>query len=134
MPIRPEMKDKYSPHWKAIRMQVLVRAGGQDPRVGACCEECGVRNYTLVHSKHRSRKYRCDSHEKARAFRSTKSDGCEYTIVVLTIAHLDHDPENNDLSNLRALCQRCHLAHDKDHHAETRRNRKAVGELPGVEP
>lgn len=27
----------------------------------------------------------------------------------LTVHHLDADPANNDLSNLVALCQRCHL-------------------------
>ena len=36
--------------------------------------------------------------------------------VVLTVAHLDHQPENVDPDNLRALCQRCHLAYDADHH------------------
>lgn len=39
------------------------------------------------------------------------------SIVVLTTAHLDHDPLNNDLSNLRAMCQRCHLTYDAKHHA-----------------
>lgn len=28
---------------------------------------------------------------------------------VLTVHHLDGDPSNNKRSNLRALCQRCHL-------------------------
>jgi 5-methylcytosine-specific restriction endonuclease McrA len=37
--------------------------------------------------------------------------------VVLTIAHLDHTPENCDPANLRAWCQRCHNAYD----APTRR-------------
>ena len=32
--------------------------------------------------------------------------------VVLTIAHLDHMPEHNDPSNLRAWCQRCHNRYD----------------------
>jgi 5-methylcytosine-specific restriction endonuclease McrA len=32
--------------------------------------------------------------------------------VVLTIAHLDHTPENCDPANLRAWCQRCHNAYD----------------------
>lgn len=44
--------------------------------------------------------------------------------VVLTVAHLDHDPANNERSNLRAMCQRCHLAYDREHHAATRRKRK----------
>ena len=35
-------------------------------------------------------------------------------MVVLTVAHLDHDTRNNDLENLRALCQYCHLNYDRD--------------------
>ena len=54
--------------------------------------------------------------------------------VVLTVAHLDHDPQNCVRENLRALCQRCHLAYDHAlhmaHAAETRRrNRRAHGQL-----
>jgi hypothetical protein len=45
--------------------------------------------------------------------------------VVLTVAHLDHDPGNCDDDNLVALCQRCHLSYDAEMHAlhaaETRR-------------
>lgn len=37
--------------------------------------------------------------------------------VVLTVAHLDHTPENVSDSNLAALCQRCHLTYDAKHHA-----------------
>lgn len=40
--------------------------------------------------------------------------------VVLTIAHLDHMPENCQRANLKAMCQRCHLVYDQEHHAETR--------------
>lgn len=40
--------------------------------------------------------------------------------VVLTVAHLDHDPRNNDYQNLRALCQKCHNTYDAKHRAETR--------------
>jgi len=41
--------------------------------------------------------------------------------VILTIAHLDHTPENCDLDNLKALCQRCHLTYDAKHHAKNAR-------------
>jgi hypothetical protein len=47
--------------------------------------------------------------------------------VCLTIAHLDHNPENNSDENLRALCQWCHLDYDREHHAETRAIRKDRG-------
>lgn len=53
--------------------------------------------------------------------------------VVLTIAHMDHDETNNDTSNLRALCQRCHLIWDAKHHAANarakRRAKLAAGDL-----
>jgi len=55
------------------------------------------------------------------------------TRVILAAAHLDHDPRNNRLSNLRALCQRCHLIHDRLYHARQRaityRLRSALGDL-----
>lgn len=54
--------------------------------------------------------------------------------VVLGAAHLDHRPENVDPGNLRAMCQRCHLRHDRPHHlAAIRANRLArlAAERPG---
>lgn len=56
------------------------------------------------------------------------------SLVVLTVAHLDHTPENCTEDNLLAMCQRCHLTYDAAHHAQTRRNTKraeleAIGQL-----
>jgi hypothetical protein len=34
---------------------------------------------------------------------------------VLTTAHLDQNPANNDPSNLKALCSGCHLKNDTPH-------------------
>jgi hypothetical protein len=54
--------------------------------------------------------------------------------VVLTIAHLCQDSTCDDLTHLRALCQRCHLIYDATQHqrnaAATRRQRlEAQGQL-----
>jgi 5-methylcytosine-specific restriction endonuclease McrA len=54
--------------------------------------------------------------------------------VVLTIAHLDHDPSHNHFDNLKALCQKCHVTYDAKlharHAAETRRSKQAqAGQL-----
>ena len=53
--------------------------------------------------------------------------------VVLTVAHLDHMPENNDMDNLKHWCQRCHLTYDAPLHAQnaaaTRREGKAMCDL-----
>lgn len=43
------------------------------------------------------------------------------SMVVLTTAHMDGDKENNIFSNLRHLCQRCHLHHDLGHHVMNRK-------------
>jgi hypothetical protein len=51
--------------------------------------------------------------------------------VVLTIAHLNHDPSDNRDENLAALCQWCHNHHDVDFRQanarETRMTRKDSG-------
>lgn len=46
----------------------------------------------------------------------------------LTVAHLDHTPENCDEGNLRAMCAPCHLQYDAQQHAESRkRNSQSLG-------
>src|SRR5690606_29888023 len=42
----------------------------------------------------------------------------------LTTAHLDHNPENCDSSNLRALCAPCHLRYDAPAKARKRREKR----------
>jgi hypothetical protein len=55
--------------------------------------------------------------------------------VVLAAAHLDHDPSHcgRRHRNVKALCQRCHLLHDRPEHRRrirlTRRRRRALGDL-----
>jgi len=43
------------------------------------------------------------------------------TKIVLTVAHIDQDKNNNSFFNLAALCQRCHLNHDRCQHAQNRK-------------
>ena len=57
--------------------------------------------------------------------------------VVLTVAHVhDPAPENVSPTNLAALCQRCHLNHDRAHHlavqAKNRRARSGQLDLLGT--
>ena len=53
--------------------------------------------------------------------------------IILAAAHLDHDPTNSSEENLKALYQRCHLAHDRPHNrrrfAVTILARRALGDL-----
>ena len=53
------------------------------------------------------------------------------TRVVLLTAYRDHDPINNDASNLATLCQRCHILRDREEHLGRRhlqwRRRSVLG-------
>ena len=42
----------------------------------------------------------------------------------LTVAHLNHTPEDVRPENLMAMCAPCHLKYDAEHHAETRKKRR----------
>ncbi len=114
MPISAENKKRYPANWKAIRAEILERAD-------QCCEMCGVPNRW-----HRNRRTGEITDCAWTVENWTLIDGDLVTKIVLTIAHLDHTPENCDPSNLRALCQRCHLTYDAKHHADTRWNKKRI--------
>lgn len=89
MPIRPENRSRYPKDWPEIRARILLRAG-----------------------------WRCEGsplYPECRAIHG-KPHPVTGSRVVLTIGHLDHIPEHCAEHNLRAWCQRCHLAYDHDHH------------------
>lgn len=102
----------YPANWRSeIRPAILQRAFN-------LCEECGAEHHSIVLSKSRQTLTGAfDSYREARdAVDFYHEPGDRAVVIVLTIAHLDHDTTNNDHANLRALCQRCHLQHDAGHH------------------
>ena len=136
MPIKPENRARYPKDWQQIRERILERAGH-------ACEQCKAPNRTRIArgGGDDSGTYMLDSADVFDAMTGEHLGQCRMsdyevdrmTDVVLTIAHMDHTPENCADDNLRALCQRCHLAHDHEHHQAnahaTRRARKAIGDL-----
>jgi len=118
MPINPDLKHLYPEDWKAISQHIrFERAGGK-------CERCAAPHgwfrdeFDVVHDPE--------------TWAGLRSNGFVWRAykIVLTTAHLNHDPSDNREENLAALCQRCHLAHDLKHHLLSRRiNReKATGQ------
>lgn len=120
MPIKPENRARYPKDWKQIRERILARAHH-------CCEHEGCK------ARHRELGYwRGDEWVRLpRGLREAGfdrpgqivacADGTELRIImiVLTIAHLDHTPENCADENLRAWCQKHHLRYDAEHHKQT---------------
>ena len=101
MPIKPENKKRYPKNWKSeIRPEVLERAGHRCEGSPAYpdCRVANYENHPVTGSK-----------------------------VVLTIAHLDHIPENcgepGNRENLKAWCQKCHNTYDAPFRAQNRKNK-----------
>lgn len=127
MPVKPENRARYPSNWAEIVAQVRERSGN-------ACEgspdfpECRRPNGWLLNK--RTGELTDDGHA-AEAWEL--ADGDKVVKIVLTTAHLDHQPENCDMANLRHWCQRCHLHYDRHHHQansqHTRRSRLAVGDL-----
>lgn len=49
--------------------------------------------------------------------------------VVLTVAHIDRNRNNNRFHNLAALCQRCHLNHDREQNISNKKYGKSHKEV-----
>lgn len=136
MPIKPENKARYPKDWPQIRERILARAGN-------CCEKCKVPNRTRIargagkdegtYMLDTADVFCADTGQHLGRCRHSDYELARMVDVVLTIAHLDHTPENCAEENLRAWCQKCHLAHDADHHRAnswaTRRARSGTLEL-----
>ena len=134
MPIRSEVRWLYPLDWPQLSAVIrFERAKGR-------CEVCGRPHGRLVRHLGDGRWW----DEAGRTWRSARGRAlpglvgeiaidAALTKVVLATAHLDHDPTNNRPKNLKALCQRCHLLHDRAEHQRRRwltlHMRKALGDL-----
>lgn len=148
MPVKPENRARYPRDWPAISLAARERAGWKCQHAGCTARQYAVGTWRLLgcrgasagvwtwtptcgNGPHDAAGYGLDwpslerwTHAQARQFAADSWDaqGCEGDkpiVIVLTCAHLDHEPENCDPDNLRMFCQRHHLAHDQDHHRAT---------------
>ena len=140
MPIRPEFRDLYPPNWREISNRIrFERAEGR-------CEHCGRPHLQWVtcmpdgrwRDEWRLRPLAGETlndlefeqvDENAFIWRDALGQPIpapmdqvlrlgRKTRVVLAACHRDHNPRNSVDGNLLALCQRCHLLHDRDEHDE----------------
>lgn len=118
----PWNRKDYPDDWEDIRKRILIRANDR-------CEKCNVKNHALINKSDRTyaTKNQLDmyhglinvnSYSKLQARRRM-----DLTLIVLTIAHINHDKENHEVKDedLAAYCQKCHLSHDMSHHVQNRK-------------
>ena len=136
MPIRRQHRWLYPLDWPQISASIrFVRAKGH-------CEPCSRPHGRLVVHRGDGRWW----DEDGRVWRNGRERALTrlaapladdprllVTKVFLATAHLNHDPGDNRLRNLRAFCQRRHMLHDREEHRRRRwltyRMRKALGDL-----
>lgn len=135
---------KYPPNWKSeIVPSILARAGEIRDEKGnvttqAKCEQCGVTNKEFgIRDINTGKWYTWEDFDSGLA----ELEGAVFEKpgqplrmpynIVLTVAHLDHDEENHDVSmdRLQALCQRCHLNHDRPLRGIRRDKKRGQGQL-----
>ncbi len=137
MPIRPENKARYQKDWPAISRRIRYE------RAGNVCEECGIPNHQLGGRTpdgkwHKARPTGDDGMNLTWPLPGSSwwCDGpngtCYLRIVkiVLTVAHLDHTPENCADDNLKAWCQRCHNIYDGKMRRAGIRERAFANQMP----
>lgn len=134
MPIKSELRILYPKNWREISQHVRFR------RADFRCEYCGRPHGVSLRCLPDGRWYddQCKTWRNARNRFARWPDLVEavqirVTRVILAAAHLNHDPRDNRMRNLHALCQRCHLKHDRPYHHLQRwityRQRYALGDL-----
>jgi hypothetical protein len=135
MPIKKELKGFYPIDWRELSRTIrFERARGR-------CECCGRPHGRTICHLGDGRWFDPDG-EIWRDGQGRAIDWVDYrdyqgalqrTKVVLATAHLNHDVADNRAKNLKALCQRCHLLHDRAEHRRQRRltwrRRRALGDL-----
>ena len=119
-PIRASEKGRYPKDWKAISQRIREREGN-------CCKWCGAPNGEIVTRDADGRWHR----HTCGTLCVGDGEGCGVQIV-LTVAHLDHTPENCADDNLAALCQWCHNRYDAPMRRKGRRDRSPQLQLPEV--
>lgn len=122
MPIRRENLDRYPADWPAISLRIRQRDGNR-------CKWCGVENHALGGRDSMGRFHPAHAVEERLLRAVWPKEGEEWWCgvpgeprrflrivrIVLTVAHLNHQPEDCADDNLVALCQRCHNVYDMPH-------------------
>lgn len=102
MPVRPSERARYPKNWKSVVVpRIRARSGNRCECTGQCGRQhigkpigtgrCGVLNGDVI---------------------DTTLDMADWREVVLTVMHLDHQPENCSDENLLHGCQACHNRYD----------------------
>lgn len=167
MPIKPENLSRYPADWKQISHAAKERAGWKCQHPGCKAKQYSVGRWILWAGDNRHQWSPIEGNRPATTAQDHEFDnageGCDFQgdrwtykaarafidrwawaederqlVIVLTVAHLNHQPEDCRPENLVVMCQRHHLAYDQQHHQanawRTRRAKIGTADLFEVAP
>lgn len=114
---------KYHPKWSLISRLIRFK------RAKNRCEWCGVPNGRII-TRLSDGFIEANEELQTMSIQEVKKYNLKYLVpynlpvftkIILTVAHIDRDKTNNRFNNLAALCQKCHLNHDKQQHINNRK-------------
>jgi len=116
MPVSKALRPLYGPDWREVSQRIRFdRAQGR-------CEGCGRAHGAILLVLPTGARIDLSPHQpRLPGLLKPRPAPLRRLRIILTTAHLDHDPTNGADDNLAAWCQRCHLEYDLQHHLETRR-------------
>jgi hypothetical protein len=136
MPIKPENRAIYPDDWGVLSRDAKERAGWRCAHAGCTARQYAVGHWIRQGVRETWVELWCehDAEPEPGAYGRARQRAAEHQfsisgddpkphleviVIVLTTAHLNHDPSDCRPQNLAPLCQRHHLQYDAKHHAET---------------
>lgn len=96
-------RERYADNWSdVIRPAILARDNYK-------CTSCNAKHRTIGYRDSSGNWIECDEF----MIEWCKGKGIKTKKLFLQVAHLDHNPNNNDPLNLSTKCPRCHFINDK---------------------
>lgn len=96
-------RGNYAENWEdEIRPDILKRDKYK-------CQGCGLKHRGLYLVQESGKLLEIDKEEYIEAMRNDEV----VRKIILQVAHLDHNPNNNDYANLKSFCPRCHFRNDR---------------------
>lgn len=131
MPIRPENALRYPKNWKTeVVPRIRARSGNRCECRGECGiyhglrnhgsmpldpRRCGIANGDVSYMTPDGKWHGCSFGDKGEVVETIAGKDYRAVEIVLTVMHLDHQPENCADENLLHGCQGCHNRYDAPH-------------------
>lgn len=126
-------KSRYPKNWDAIAAQIKEQAGWICQQCDRPCRKPGE-SWEALETRLEGTAWAEDMYQSIYDEELGACSIWKPNRFTMSVAHLNHTPQDCRAENLKALCSVCHLRYDARHHAQSvktnkLRKREALGQL-----